>query len=231
VTDVISDLLLVSEPSGVANLRTEGVAEAKIRLVGNVMIDTLMFELERARARRAASSLGLSPGGYGFVTLHRPANVDDPATLGALVDLLHELSARLPLVFAVHPRTLASAKRAGIADRLVEGQSRLVCLGPVPYHDALSLVADARLVMTDSGGLQEETSALRVPCLTLRENTERPVTVERGTSRLVGSDPRRVRSAFEDVMAGRWAKGEEIPLWDGRAGERVAGEIAGWLAG
>jgi len=231
VTDVISDLLLVSEPSGVANLAAEGVPEAKVRLVGNVMIDTLMAELDRARERRAATTLGLAPGGYGFVTLHRPSNVDDVSVLSRLVELLHEFSSRLPLVFAVHPRTLASAKRAGIAGRLAEGQAKLVCLGPVSYHVALSLVADARVVMTDSGGLQEETSVLHVPCLTLRENTERPVTVELGTSRLVGNDPERIRSAFEDVMAGRWAKGDEIPLWDGRAGERVAGEIAGWVAG
>jgi UDP-N-acetylglucosamine 2-epimerase (non-hydrolysing) len=231
VTDVISDLLLVSEPSGVANLRTEGVAEAKVRLVGNVMIDTLMAELERARERRAAATLGLEAGGYGFVTLHRPSNVDDAGVLSRLVELLHELSTRLPLVFAVHPRTLASAKKAGIADRLAEGQARLVCLGPLPYHDSLSLLADARVVLTDSGGLQEETSVLHVPCLTLRDNTERPITVELGTSRLVGNDPGRIRSAFDDVMAERWPKGEQIPLWDGRAGERVAGEIVAWIAG
>jgi UDP-N-acetylglucosamine 2-epimerase (non-hydrolysing) len=231
LTDAIADLLLVSEPSGVTNLRAEGVPEGKIKLVGNVMIDTLMSQLEAARARRAAPSLGLAPGGYGFVTLHRPSNVDDPRILSRLLDLLHELAAELPLVFAVHPRTLASAQKAGLADRLAEGQPRLVCLGPVSYQVALSLVAEARLVLTDSGGLQEETSVLRVPCLTLRENTERPVTVERGTSRLVGNDPDRIRSAFADVMARRWPGGQEIPLWDGRAGERVARELAAWLGG
>ena len=231
VTDVISDLLLVSEPSGVTNLRNEGVPDAKVRLVGNVMIDTLKVELERAGERRTAEKLGLAAGGYGFVTLHRPSNVDDPATLKGLVDLLHEISQRLPLVFAVHPRTLASAKKAGIADRLAEGQARLVCLGPLPYHESLSLVAGASVVLTDSGGLQEETSVLHVPCLTLRENTERPVTVELGTSRLVGNDPARIRPAFDEIMAGQWPKGAEIPLWDGRAGERVAREIVGWIAG
>jgi UDP-N-acetylglucosamine 2-epimerase (non-hydrolysing) len=231
VTDAISDLLLVSEPSGVRNLRAEGVADDKVKLVGNVMIDTLMSQLERARARRAAESLGLVRGGYGFVTLHRPSNVDDPGVLSRLLDLMHELAAKLPLVFAVHPRTLASAQKAGLAERLAEGQPRLVCLGPVSYQMALSFVADARLVMTDSGGLQEETSVLRVPCLTLRENTERPITLERGTSRLVGNDPDRIRSAFADVMARRWPEGQEIPLWDGRAGERVAQELATWLGG
>jgi UDP-N-acetylglucosamine 2-epimerase (non-hydrolysing) len=215
----------------VANLRAEGVPEGKIKLVGNVMIDSLMSELDRARSRRAAVSLGLPAGGYGFVTLHRPSNVDDPGVLSRLLGLLHELSSQLPLVFAVHPRTLASAKKAGLADRLAEGQPRLVCLGPVSYQVALSLVADARLVMTDSGGLQEETSVLRVPCLTLRENTERPVTVERGTSRLVGNDPERIAAAFGDVMAGRWPQGQEIPLWDGRAGERIGRELAAWIAG
>jgi UDP-N-acetylglucosamine 2-epimerase (non-hydrolysing) len=229
LTDAIADLLLVSEPSGVRNLRAEGIPDAKIRLVGNVMIDTLLSQLERARGRHVAASLGLSPGGYGFVTLHRPSNVDDPATLSRLVELLHELAAQLPLVFPIHPRTLASARNAGLGDRLAADQPRLRCLGPVSYQVALSLVADARLVMTDSGGLQEETSVVGVPCLTLRDNTERPVTLELGTSRLVGNDASRIRSAFADAVAGRWSAGRAIPLWDGHAGPRVACEIVRWL--
>lgn len=229
LTDAVCGLLLVTEPSGVANLRAEGIGDERIRLVGNVMIDTLRAWLPAARARETARGLGLHRGGYGFVTLHRPSNVDEPATLATLLELLHSLAEDLPLVFAVHPRTRAAAQRAGRAHLLAPQQRRLICLGPQPYLDTLSLVADAAIVLTDSGGLQEETTVLGVPCLTLRENTERPVTLELGTSRLVGNDPRRIRAAFRDVLEGRAAAGGPIPLWDGCAGERVARELAAWL--
>jgi UDP-N-acetylglucosamine 2-epimerase (non-hydrolysing) len=226
VTDAVSDLLLVSEASGLANLRREGVPESKVRLVGNVMIDTLVAHLPAARARGVAAAQALEPGRYGLVTLHRPSNVDDPATLGALIELLEELARGLPLVFPVHPRTAAAAERAGLAARLRAEGSPLRCLPPLSYLDNLSLLAGARVVLTDSGGVQEETSFLGVPCLTLRENTERPVTVELGTNRLVGADPARIRAAFAEVLAGRWPAGRPIPLWDGQAGARVAQEIA-----
>ena len=231
LTDAIADLLLVSEPSGMANLRREGIHESKMRLVGNVMIDTLLLHLPAATAKRMPQALGLEEKCYGFVTLHRPSNVDDPETLGILLRLLQELSQTLPIVFAVHPRTLAAARRAKMADRLAPGQSRFICLGPQPYLEAISLVAAAAVVLTDSGGLQEETSVLGIPCLTLRENTERPITTELGTSRLVGNDPVRIRAAFQDVLAGAWPSGQPIPLWDGKAGWRVASEIAHWLNG
>jgi UDP-N-acetylglucosamine 2-epimerase (non-hydrolysing) len=230
LTDAVAELLLVSEPSGVANLKREGVDDAKVRLVGNVMIDTLMAQLPRARERAAPQRLGLPQRGYGFVTLHRPSNVDDPAVLGRLVALLHELSRELPLVFPVHPRTQNAARKLELKPGLEADQERLRCLGPQPYLDTISLVADAAVVLTDSGGLQEECSVLGVPCLTMRENTERPVTVELGTSRLVGNDVARIRAAFADVRAGRWPSGREIPFWDGRAGERVAEALAGWLS-
>ncbi len=229
LTDALADLLLVSEPSGVANLRQEGVSEAKIRLVGNVMIDTLLTHLPAARARQAARRLGLDDRAYGLVTLHRPSNVDDPATLARLLDLLHELSEQVPLVFPVHPRTLRAAERAGLTDRLAPRRGRLICLRPQPYLEALSLAAGAAILLTDSGGLQEESSVLGVPCLTLRDNTERPVTVERGTSRLVGNDPERIRQAFSEAMRGAWPTGRPIPLWDGQAGTRVASELAVWV--
>jgi UDP-N-acetylglucosamine 2-epimerase (non-hydrolysing) len=229
LTDAVADLLLVTEESGLANLRREGVGEHKIRLVGNVMIDTLRAWLPAARGRNVAQRLGLPAGGYGFVTLHRPSNVDDPATLARLVRLLHRLSDDLPLVFAVHPRTRAAAERAGVGELLQPGQERLVCLGPQPYLDTLSLVADSAVVLTDSGGLQEETTVLGVPCLTMRENTERPSTVVLGTSRLVGNDEGRIAAGFQDVLSGCWPKGQSIPLWDGQAGERVAEELAEWL--
>ncbi len=232
LTDAMSALLFVSEPQGVANLRREGVDDARVRLVGNVMIDALLGQLERGRARSPAAALGLPPRGYGVVTLHRPSNVDDPATLRALVALLHELAADLPLVFPLHPRTLEAARRFGVpAPGLEAGGARLRCIGPLPYLEMLGLTADAALVLTDSGGLQEECSVLGVPCLTLRENTERPITCSLGTSRLVGNDVQRIRDAFAEARTGRWPRAQPIPLWDGHASERVARELAAWLAG
>ena len=229
LTDALADLLLVTEPSGVTNLEREGVASSKVRLVGNVMIDSLVSQLPAAQDRKAAAGVGLDGRRYGFVTLHRPSNVDDSDTLGTLLNLLHELSKALPLVFAVHPRTTNAAKRMGLAPLIAPGQPDLICIGPQPYIDTLSLISSASVVITDSGGLQEETSVLRVPCLTLRENTERPVTVTQGTSRLVGNDPARIRAAFRDVLDDRWPQGHPIPLWDGQAGARVAAELSKWV--
>jgi UDP-N-acetylglucosamine 2-epimerase (non-hydrolysing) len=229
LTDALADLLLVSEPSGVTNLEREGVDASKVRLVGNVMIDSLIEQLPAARERRAAARIGLDGRRYGFVTMHRPSNVDDPPTLEELLRVLHELSTALPLVFAVHPRTAAMAQKAGLEALIAPGQPNLVCVGPQPYVETLSLVAGAAVVLTDSGGLQEETSVLKVPCLTLRDNTERPVTVTMGTSKLVGNDPARIRDAFSEVLAARWPTGQDIPLWDGRTGPRVADELVAWI--
>ena len=228
LTDAIAELLLVSEPSGVANLQREGVADGKVRLVGNVMIDTLCAELERAD-RAILPRLGLEPRGYGLVTLHRPSNVDEPETLERLLRLLAELAAELPLVFPVHPRTRAAAERAGL-EPVLDDSTGLVAVPPCSYRENLALMAGARVVLTDSGGMQEETSYLRVPCLTLRENTERPVTTTVGTSRLVGNDPGRIREAFRDVLDGRWPAGGDIPLWDGHAAERCAAAISEWAS-
>ena len=194
------------------------------------MIDTLLSAAAAARAngrpRRAWAS---RRSGYGFVTLHRPSNVDDPAVLGRLVGLLHELSRELPLVFPVHPRTPerreAGSRRAWRPDR-----SGCSASGRSPTSTPSRSSSDAAVVLTDSGGLQEESSVLGVPCLTLRENTERPVTVELGTSRLVGNDLERIRAAWRDVRSGAWSTGGAIPFWDGHAGERVAQAIADRLA-
>jgi len=229
VTDTLSDLLFVSEPSGLENLSREGIDEGKVKFVGNVMIDTLVRELPEARNLRLCRRFGLEPGGYGLVTLHRPSNVDDPRVLSRLLFLLSDLSRELPLVFPMHPRTKKAADQAGLG-HVFENKPNLVVVDPIPYRENLCLMADARVVLTDSGGMQEETSFLHIPCLTLRENTERPVTLTRGTSRLVGNDPQRIRSAFEDVLSDRWKKGEDIPLWDGHAGERIAGIIFEFMA-
>lgn len=223
-TDALSDLLLCSEPAGVENLRREGRVARDIQLVGNVMIDTLLGFLEKAQNRTILEELNLLPGGYGVVTLHRPANVDDPELLARLIDVLVDVSRELPLVFAVHPRTAHRLDRFNLASRASAGQLRL--LGPQGYLDFLCLSSQAKLVMTDSGGLQEETTALGIPCLTLRGNTERPITVEEGTSTLVGSDMIYLREIVRDVLEGDYPVGRCPELWDGRAGGRVAASLA-----
>ena len=222
VTDALSRVLLVSEPSGVENLKREGVDGKKIHLVGNVMIDTLAHELPKAMESDILSRLGLTHGRpYGLITLHRPANVDDPAVLKSLLECLADFSKMLPMVFPVHPRTQKAIDENGL-QRLFDANPAFKCVSPLPYRENLCLMSRAKVVLTDSGGMQEETTFLKVPCLTLRDNTERPVTVEKGTSRLVGNDPHKVRLGLEDVLRGRWPEGEDIPLWDGRTGDRIA---------
>jgi UDP-N-acetylglucosamine 2-epimerase (non-hydrolysing) len=217
VTDRVSDLLLCSSPDAVDNLRAEGYRDDQIRLVGNVMIDTLVSNLDRAHATEIAKRLGVAGGPYGVVTLHRPANVDDPDMLGQLLDALNTISTELPLVFPAHPRT-----RPQLAERVVA--DRILVTEPLGYLDFLGLMAGARLVLTDSGGIQEETTALGIACLTLRDNTERPITVTEGTNQLVGRTPdaivRGARRALDGEIAARCPA-----LWDGHAGERIAAAI------
>jgi len=217
MTDAISEWLFVTEPSGVDNLRREGVDARRIHLVGNVMIDTLLAHVEPARALGVPGRLGLEPRGYAVLTLHRPSNVDEPDRLARLFGVLEELHAELPVIFPMHPRTGAAI------ERLLGGRRpRLRILEPLGYLDFLGLMADARLVLTDSGGIQEETTVLGVPCLTLRDNTERPVTVTQGTNRLVGSDPDVIRAEMRKVLAAGPPAGRVPDLWDGRAAVRIA---------
>jgi UDP-N-acetylglucosamine 2-epimerase (non-hydrolysing) len=221
VTDALSQVLLVSEPSGVENLKREGVDEKKIHLVGNVMVDTLAHELPKAKESGILARLDLEPGeAYGLVTLHRPSNVDDPAVLKALLECLADFSKDLPMVFPVHPRTKKAMDGYGF-QTLFEAYPGFRSVSPLPYRDNLCLMSGAKVVLTDSGGMQEETTFLKVPCLTLRDNTERPITVDMGTSRLVGNDPGKVTLGLEEVLQGRWPEGKDIPLWEGKAGERV----------
>ena len=224
LTDAMADLLLVSEESGIRNLAVEGVPAEKVRLVGNVMIDTLLGEVGAARSLEMPRKLGLDSNGYGLVTLHRPSNVDDPLTLERLLGLLRRLSKKLPLAFTVHPRTRSLAERAGLGG-LLEASPEFRVMPPLSYRENLGLMAGARAVLTDSGGMQEESSVLGVPCLTLRTNTERPITVELGTSRLVGNDSDAIEAALDDAVSGRWPAGSKIPLWDGHTGERIAAAI------
>jgi UDP-N-acetylglucosamine 2-epimerase (non-hydrolysing) len=226
VTDALSDLLLVSEKSGMLNLKQEGIPDEKVRLVGNIMIDSLVQMQPKALERQTAERLRVEPGQYALLTLHRPSNVDDPATLLRLLNLFADLSRKLPVIFPVHPRTKKQIESLDIPTyvnfRMVE---------PVDYLDSLCLQKQSRLVLTDSGGIQEETSCLGVPCLTLRQNTERPVTVELGTSTIVGNDETLIRVMFEQILAGQYKHGQPIPLWDGRTADRVADSLRELLQG
>jgi len=225
VTDSVSDMLFVSEPSGMENLRREGHSESQLHLVGNVMIDTLMCLLPRAKSQDALTNLGLEPHGYAVVTLHRPANVDEPETLRGILDVLAETAQKLPLVFPVHPRTLERMKRFDLQDRF-RASTGVRQLPPLGYLDFLAITSQARVIVTDSGGLQEEATALGIPCLTMRPNTERPITVEEGTSTLVGNDPARLRNCLEAVLCGTYKQGRSPALWDGKAALRIAEILA-----
>jgi UDP-N-acetylglucosamine 2-epimerase (non-hydrolysing) len=216
LTDAISRWLFVTEPSGVANLRREGVPAERIHLVGNVMIDTLLACRDRCEESAILEELGLVDRGYAVLTLHRPANVDDPAVFARLMGAVEKLAARLPVVFPVHPRTRKSLAAVG-----AEGVAGLVLTEPLGYLDFMKLLAHARLVLTDSGGIQEETTVLGVPCLTLRNNTERPITCAEGTNQLVGLDPERIVAAGLAVL-GRTPGPARVPaLWDGQAARRI----------
>jgi UDP-N-acetylglucosamine 2-epimerase (non-hydrolysing) len=225
VTDAISDLLFVSEPSGVANLSAEGVAPGKVHLVGNVMIDTLRHFKAAADDLRMFERFGLTDRGYAVLTLHRPANVDDPARLESLLEPVFELAKEMPVLFPVHPRTLAGLTALGAAAR-----PGLRLLEPLGYLEFLGLMSAARLVLTDSGGIQEETTVLGVACVTLRDNTERPITISEGTNRLGGTSLEGIRSAIRDALAS--SHNGRIPeLWDGRAANRIVRILAQQLGG
>jgi len=221
LTDQLSDLLFTPSEDADANLRNEGIPAEKIFRVGNVMIDSLVKLLPAAQSQSHNGLRHPPPQRYALVTLHRPANVDDAAILKRILQSLLEVSEDLAVVFPAHPRT-----RKRIADFGLQA-GRLQILDPLPYLEFLALQSRATVVITDSGGIQEETTYLDVPCLTLRENTERPVTVSLGTNVLVGRDPGKLRSELSRVLAGQSKKGTVPPLWDGHAGERIAAVIAG----
>ncbi|MCH2213148.1 MAG: UDP-N-acetylglucosamine 2-epimerase (non-hydrolyzing) [Fuerstiella sp.] len=224
VTDSLSDLLLVSEPSGLDNLRREGHPDDRIRLVGNVMIDTLFRLVEKASHRCVLTDLGLQSGTYAVFTAHRPSNVDNPKTLQGIVKVLVGISEALPVVFPVHPRTRTRLKTFGLLTSL-ESAPGVRLLEPLGYLDFLALTSGSRVIVTDSGGLQDESTALEIPCLTMRENTERPVTVTEGTNTLCGSDPQTLDNNLRAVVNGTYKSGRCPALWDGKAAERIAGEL------
>ena len=221
LTDQIADLLFTPSPDADANLRAEGIPEERIRFVGNVMIDSLHQNLEYARRSSVREILGVEGGEYAVMTLHRPSNVDVPETFTGILSALETITSRLPVIFPVHPRTRKTIAELGLSER-VAAMKNLRVIDPLGYLDFLHLYSGSRLVLTDSGGIQEETTALGIPCLTLRENTERPITVEMGTNIVVGTDPRKIMNATNAALNGAAKKtAQQPPLWDGHTSERI----------
>ncbi len=216
LTDSLSEFLFTSEPSGERNLLAEGVAASRIFFVGNVMIDTLLKFRAKAAQSRVLERLGIEENSYAVATLHRPANVDDPARLAALLRVLNQVAERLPVIFPLHPRTEKKIVELGL------DLGKIQTCPPQGYLDFLRMMSAARILLTDSGGIQEETTILGVPCLTLRENTERPVTIEQGTNRLIGLDPKRIHDAVIETLDSGFRSGGRLPeKWDGKASGRI----------
>jgi len=225
LTDAISDLLFTTSQDADDNLKQEGVPENKIRSVGNVMIDSLMDHLKLAERSKIREDLEIADSDYAVLTLHRPSNVDIKETFSGIVDALTDISERLPIIFPVHPRTRARMDEFGFDERIANSNIRLI--EPLGYLDFMRVYSGAKLVLTDSGGLQEETTVLGIPCLTLRNNTERPITIEMGTNVLVGTDPAKICEAAFASLDKRDAEDKNIPpLWDGKAAGRICDELA-----
>jgi len=220
VTDVLCDILFTTDPIADQNLRSEGIAPEKIHFVGNVMIDTLLRHRCRAAELRQWEQLGLDPRNYVVLTLHRPSNVDSYEVFSGIVGALCEISKQLPIVFPVHPRTRKMAEEFGLWDAL-RAEPGIKTVEPLGYLEMLSLTSDARLILTDSGGLQEEAVVLGVPCITLRENTERPITIEVGANRLAGSNRTAILSSVKDVLSQTKVQSRRPDKWDGHAAERI----------
>ncbi|NTW50715.1 MAG: UDP-N-acetylglucosamine 2-epimerase (non-hydrolyzing), partial [Chlorobiales bacterium] len=220
VTDSISDLLFVSEPSGTYNLMQEGVSDEKVFFVGNIMIDSLVQHVQKANQSDALKRLGLEPKQYTLVTLHRPSNVDEKENLEKILRIFSEIAKKSKIVFPIHPRTRKRIEDFGLLEKVNE-ISGLQLIDPQGYIEFLRLMKDASLVLTDSGGVQEETTVLGVPCLTMRENTERPVTVQVGTNLLIGTDEDEVKTAALEVLDGHTKKGKIPEKWDGKTAGRI----------
>ncbi|HOC92080.1 MAG TPA: UDP-N-acetylglucosamine 2-epimerase (non-hydrolyzing) [bacterium] len=235
LTDSISSFLFITEPSGRDNLLREGVAEDNIFFVGNVMIDTLAENARRVRNGESARPLGDFSGDYAALTLHRPSNVDDPATFSRIISALEAAAAEAPVFFPAHPRTVNNIRRFGLDDHFAawDGAStpagKIFIMEPLGYLEFLSLTMNAKIVLTDSGGIQEETTWLGVPCATIRENTERPVTVDIGTNILVGSDAGKISAAAAAALRGDWKQGRIPELWDGHAAPRIVSKLESLL--
>jgi UDP-N-acetylglucosamine 2-epimerase (non-hydrolysing) len=226
LTDQIADLLFTPSKDADENLLVEGIPRERIRFVGNVMIDSLLKHLERAKRSNIAQELGVAGKDYAVLTLHRPANVDDGETFARILGALEEIARRLPIIFPVHPRTKKTIAEFGFDERIKK--SNLSLIAPLPYLDFLGLYGGARLVLTDSGGIQEETTVLGIPCLTLRATTERPITVEMGTNRVVGSDPQKIVAGAITALDRSQTNPHSVPpLWDGHTADRILDALSG----
>ncbi len=224
LTDAISDLLLTTSEDADENLKAEGVSGDKIKFVGNVMIDSLFYNLEKAKTLKVRENLNLDGKDYAVLTLHRPSNVDEKEVFGGLLEAVAAISEEMPVIFPAHPRTKANIARFGFAALLESSNIKLI--EPLGYLDFMNLYASAKIVLTDSGGLQEETTALSIPCLTLRENTERPITISHGTNVLVGTNPQKIKNAAFEILNNQSAVDKKIPpLWDGHAAERICNAL------
>ena len=224
LTDAISDILFVTEPSGVANLKREGIDGTKVHFVGNVMIDTLELYREKAAKSSILDNLNLQAKQYAVVTLHRPSNVDQHEALAKILDGLAEIQKEITVVFPVHPRTFKSLATNGLMQRL-EHLSNMLLTKPLGYLDFLKLMSESSVVITDSGGIQEETTILGIPCLTVRENTERPITIEKGTNEIVGTDLELINKYVDMILKSKYKKGQKIDKWDGKTAERIVNII------
>lgn len=225
VTDTLSDYLFTTEPSGNENLIREGKKDNQIFFTGNVMIDSLVYAMPQIEQSAILRQFPVQPGHYVLVTLHRPSNVDDENSLDRILSIFETVTKTTPILFPIHPRTRKNIERFGFQTR-VDSMKDLILTDPIGYIDFLNLMKNAKCVLSDSGGLQEESTYLRIPCLTMRENTERPVTMTVGTNTLVGSDPAVILEHFEKIMNGTYKKGAIPELWDGHAAERIAEIIA-----
>jgi UDP-N-acetylglucosamine 2-epimerase (non-hydrolysing) len=224
LTDSISDLLLTPSPDGDENLKKEGVSADKIKFVGNVMIDSLFRNLKIAESSIIREELNLIEKQYAVMTLHRPSNVDDKATFSGLIEAMLEISNKIPIIFPAHPRSRGKIDEFGFAEKVEASNIKLI--DPLGYLDFMRLYSGAKLVLTDSGGLQEETTALGIPCLTLRKNTERPITIEMGTNILVGTNPEKIKQTAFEVLANNSKIEAKIPpLWDGKTAERICNAL------
>ncbi len=217
LTDAVADLLLTPSLDGSENLRNEGVAEERIHFVGNIMIDTLVHSLKKAESLEAYKRFEVSPQNYGVVTLHRPANVDDPESLSKILNVLTNVD--IPLLFPVHPRTRAVLEKYDLYEKCKLNESKLHLIDPLGYYEFMNLMMNAKLVLSDSGGIQEETTFLNIPCLTLRPNTERPITITQGTNEMATIDS--LPQQVAEILAGNWKNGTVPERWDGHTAERI----------
>lgn len=219
-TDIMSDLLFVSENSGLKHLKEEGISAGRYFFVGNIMIDSLLLFKKKIEAAKSYKKYNLKKGNYAVLTLHRPHNVDNKKDLDHMLSVIEKLQKKLSIVMPLHPRTKNRIKKFNLSER-INNMKNLIMTNPLGYIDFMSLVINSRLVLTDSGGIQEETTFLKIPCITLRNNTERPITIEKGTNVLVGSNKDRIIEMFDKVLEGKWKKGKIPEFWDGGTAKRI----------